>query len=390
MSQPDDQFSDIGDLDFSNLGKIDSNSKSALDLHKNRTSGASILFEDPFLKLCTIALSESASREEKDLALKVIREKLTLALPSSYAEILDIRLRLIAKYEALISPFSLEYFFSAEPETQRMFELEALTMSASASGDDFIFRLISYISDFSLLQAEFQKSILPKFKERFRADALDMIHQGSLPITIDHVDHVMQLTNIIVCDLVVFTGLGLPDAAGAHIFEDKTIALSRNDFSNYHVYAHEMMHALSGETSMLEECSFRETTWVSIRNIRKGVRYKVDLSARFDWLNEAITETLTLKLAGDGQDYAYRGERTLYDLILSKSGIDPSLFLDAYFENFDPSATGNERNPAWRKLYQAINQAFRPGFLLQLDKYISIHGLHAAVKAMHTDWRAIE
>ncbi len=113
---------------------------------------------------------------------------------------------------------------------------------------------------------------------------------------------------------------------------------------------------------------------------------------RFHWLNEAVTETVTLNLLSRENSASYVPERELLDLLLKKGGkkLPQQLFIDAYFESYDPEKPVDEHIPAWKKLYAEINEAYRPGFLLQLDKYIKRNDVKSAIKLMKLDWETIQ
>lgn len=148
-------------------------------------------------------------------------------------------------------------------------------------------------------------------------------------------------------------------------------------------YTHEALHYLSGRTALL-----RNENWVDYQ--RTGLA----IEDRFNWLNEAITESLArsaMQRESRG-GVAYSREIKLLDLLANKgiSPIDRSLFVKAYFENYDADKPYRERNPQWKTLNTAINSAYSPGFLTKLDKYINEHGEDAASKQLEEDWKIID
>lgn len=377
-------------LHYSTLGKVDSMSDFSFDLHKNRTAAASTLFEKPFLALCHTALLQTSSPAEKALAIRTIRDILGVALSDFDGKSLDIRLRSIIQNEMYSSPYYNEHFFTQDYEVRNILEHRALIELLATHDDKFILHLASRIWGTHASQETFQEFVLPKFKQRFCDDIGIMIDAGRLPLAIDFVNRVIDAIHVIVHEPSMLPEVTHADSAlGVHIVDDKIIALSKQGFRDYHVYAHEMLHALSGETLVHKKARFHDTQWSTIENIRLGFRFNAGFDTRFNWLNEAMTETLTMQLTGDGADYAYRSERSLLTLLCKISGIDFSLFVDAYFEHFDPSKEGADRNPAWRKLYAALNRAFCPGFLLQLDKYIQANSIYDALDVIRKDWRGI-
>lgn len=92
---------------------------------------------------------------------------------------------------------------------------------------------------------------------------------------------------------------------------------------------------------------------------------------RFRWLNEAITESLTLKLLeNDLLTTLYAKEQELLSLF-AKSGavrLEDKVLQRPYFENYDPNAYPTV--PAWKEFMRWTETAYRPRFLQDLDAFV--------------------
>src|SRR5690606_27319365 len=111
------------------------------------------------------------------------------------------------------------------------------------------------------------------------------------------------------------------------------------------VIVHEMYHAVSGETIVLEGDDDYE-----VKNQRTGTHFRPGVSrksknpvrSRFRWLNEGITERLTqqhIHFSGEQAAYeTYVVEQQLIDHLMSEAQIDEATLLEPYFERI----TSNE------------------------------------------------
>jgi hypothetical protein len=155
----------------------------------------------------------------------------------------------------------------------------------------------------------------------------------------------------------------------------------------YIVFAHEMLHALSGRTVIskrlnsnfseseeAEEFDYENESRRTLKTQRVGFHFSANKPSRrrFFWLNEAITEELTHKIRPDVDYNSYLKERAFFEALRTcgKRKIPEVLFYNAYFENYNPNLPYGERIPHWKKLMQAIDGEYEPGFLVKMDKAI--------------------
>lgn len=143
---------------------------------------------------------------------------------------------------------------------------------------------------------------------------------------------------------------------------------------------HEILHALAGR-SVLEKTEFdndnRKTVNLyhqrggfQINPLNRESEHQVE---RFRWLNEAVTEELTIMLSGKQQETnIYWQERRLLYLVLNLMGEQtPELFFKAYFDDQDTHKPKELRMKNWHKLMQTISKRIGVGFLVKLDKFIN-------------------
>jgi len=154
-----------------------------------------------------------------------------------------------------------------------------------------------------------------------------------------------------------------------------------------HVVTHEVLHGVSGQTILSSKGLFEDEGEISYQRVGLRINAKGN---HFKWLNEGVTESLAMELVGDNLDI-YSSERELLNLLLTSGSTEISDILvhNAYFEDFDSSKSPGERIPAWKAFYQAVNQAYAPGFLTMLDAYIQGNGVKAGIDQIGKDWHTV-
>lgn len=141
-----------------------------------------------------------------------------------------------------------------------------------------------------------------------------------------------------------------------------------------HIVLHEMIHALSGSTLLRsktidEEDKIKE----KVKNQKTGLMFmnfdhEGEVNGRkLFWLNEAVTEEITIQLTDDSL-MAYESERRklkrLYEL-----GIDREIIYNAYFEDYNPDDP--ERVPHWKKFVAELKRVFPDLSVIQALKKVS-------------------
>lgn len=232
---------------------------------------------------------------------------------------------------------------------------------------------------------------LSQLRQVFQALARDAIQRGVLPITETVLNSRLQHTPTQLVD--AFYSHLEPGILGS--FDDGTIEISEllESDQREHAFTHEMFHALSGRTIMQIKSGEEQEAGISesdswFKHLRIGTRFGT-APPRFRWLNEALTESLTMELLRK-ESRIYEKERRLLSILETK--VPRVLFLPAYFENFDPEKPADQRIPHWNALVKAINEAYGGGFLVRLDKFVQEKGVDEAVKIMEQPdgWKQIQ
>lgn len=165
-------------------------------------------------------------------------------------------------------------------------------------------------------------------------------------------------------------------------------------------YLHESLHVLSGKG-----WHYIPGDKYALRIYKNGLRFE-NLYAHeaednpYSWLNEAVTEELTVKIWGKGYQ-RYASERMLYRM-LRDSGRSPLTnadFFRSYFEAPDLSMPPGKRMPETTRLLRKINDAYpNDGSSLRILQGIdlsvqeagvitTIHRVEDALVEKTADWK---
>ncbi len=248
----------------------------------------------------------------------------------------------------------------------------------------------------------FAETRLPAIKTKFIDLATKMIENGTLPISKEHLTSRLENAVIGPSDVLTdntTTTWGSYDQAHHRVFINiDYLREAKNESEIETLVFHELIHAIAGET-LVTKSTNDKLVQGDLRIMRGGVEFEITdkvqdkevgeklkkndkYLGRFRWLNEAITETEAIKMSAFDKSTSYLNERKIFELLMTQGDepIPRQLFINAYYENFDPSK--NPPNPAWRELTDAIEVAYEPGYLLKLDKFIKKMGVVKALEVI--------
>ncbi len=227
---------------------------------------------------------------------------------------------------------------------------------------------------------KFESEELPGLMEKVNESIEEAIDQGVLPINLDQW-HLLRANVVIVLQDFVLDertnhGSFAPDT-GIQIspelsFEEK-----------FHTLLHEFLHALSGKkvnrVRKVTKHDFEEDLlWTDVDiyfdHQRHGLSFNRDYPfrrERFLWLDEAMTEQLAMDVGKLIESESYCTERELLNLLVQSLGEEgKKLFVNVYFENFNPKDESKKRHENLRRLMKAIDQKLGERFLVRLDMFI--------------------
>ncbi len=274
----------------------------------------------------------------------------------------------------------------------------------------------------------FQEKVLPEIKQKFLEAAHSAIERGALTIPEEKIRQAIDQTAFVLKDP---TEAILENNRGNYKPNDNTISIASHLMDSYihapkwaedaknaermsgafagfnmeelaekyrrmaeqgraelfHTFCHEVLHMLSGKTVVMkyeegaEHLAEFDHKKIGLSHVGKKVK-------RFWWLNEALTDHLTLELTGEERKYAaYKKELELLELLRTKGKkeIPLQIFLNTYFESFDPNQAEEERLKQWRQLRLEIAEAYKPDFIIELDRIIQEKGIDEAIKSLKGD-----
>lgn len=248
------------------------------------------------------------------------------------------------------------------------------------SDEQYVLMLAQHVNLHKEKAKEFERRV-PRLKRRFKKRLKNAQQQGVIPSEIPLDTRRIDRTQVVYSD-----GLTMHSKHGvaAGIFRDRLekvrILEKYGEKRTEYFFIHEMLHALSGRTLLTKPYP----TFPDVVVQRIGLY----ILGRFMWLDEAVTDILAGKLIDRSSPFPpYWKEIYLFELLLAK--VPLNLFLNAYFENFDPSVPPHQRIPHWKYLQRTIDDAYSPGFLVRLDKFVFEKGINNAIKTVRQDPRLI-
>lgn len=220
--------------------------------------------------------------------------------------------------------------------------------------------------------------LLPEIRKTLQLAIAD----GTLPISQELLDERFNNLSFEVIDPL---SADLEEIGGSYetnthqVFLDASLPAAERES----VVLHEVLHGLSGQTSfilhdempdvvMTEET--RSGLHFSAQTFREDVSQPKERALDLRWLNEAVTESLTIELSKKTEGAAYKNERQLLALLTGEGGVPKETVVRAYFENTPAQAQADQRsNPDVRALFRQSNEQFGQRFLVNLDHFIAAH-----------------
>lgn len=227
------------------------------------------------------------------------------------------------------------------------------------------------LEDFSLQREEFA-GFAERCKEEFREAVKHAVADGTLPGAA-----LVNLHKIDSVGIVLADRLNPADVTTRHSgsHQANVIRIYSDDFVPQRlaqvrkILFHELLHDISGSAVRLAEPRGERPTngqggiGLRLREERSGLKLRPSAEsghAPFRWLNEAITEYLTLELSGYREeergevDAGYVPERATLERLIS-SGLSRDLVLRAYFENLDAPEPGEKAGARFGELVREID-----------------------------------
>ncbi|MEK9156656.1 MAG: hypothetical protein AAB448_00775 [Patescibacteria group bacterium] len=140
---------------------------------------------------------------------------------------------------------------------------------------------------------------------------------------------------------------------------------------------HELTHRVSGavmqeEIRDLERYDGVQVEVRSPHTRKSGLRFLSHHGSREQgsWLNEGCTELLARYLSEEKDVTTYPFEQLVVKEAIDKGNIDPSLFMNAYFESRAERPVEGSRLPAFRRLHEAMSKQYGKNWLKSQSKRI--------------------
>ncbi len=238
------------------------------------------------------------------------------------------------------------------PLIKKLSKYDAITLFVCTVNKDIPDQLFeemvrTYVNFWEKKQEEFHEKA-PYMLAEFKEKTLQAIKENKLPITQELLEERMDDTRIYLAD-----AMSIGDCTnGDYSVKEGVVRVAYRDDEEAQekTVFHEMVHALSGRTVRLRSGD--------LDHQRNGLVFWVYNSKgnksgkQFRWLNEAVTEEITIELLGiEPEDAAYPRERR-YLQELYNQGVSKELVYGAYFENYDPDS--QEKVPKWKELVRLI------------------------------------
>ena len=240
-----------------------------------------------------------------------------------------------------------------------MKEIVILFVTKSNTIDNDLLEEISrfHVAEFKRKSEEFKKKV-PELVSNFKEIIGRAVSNGWLPVNLESVDKRIQNETT----FTLFDELIQPKLAnwGDYNVIEGVVrvrsTLPEEDWS--HVVDHELVHSsVSGRAIIKNETkndifgsvTIHQKLGLGFNNYKEPQQQFI-----FSWLNEAVTEGITILLCGGQDSRFYVKERNILKDLISE-GMSQELILQAYCET-EVSEINGVRVPAWKKFIQKLSE----------------------------------
>lgn len=219
-------------------------------------------------------------------------------------------------------------------------------------------------------QKEFDR-YFDDFKQRFSTRLQAKIQHGELPLNPQLAEERLNTLRMVVMDS---WNAKLEEAWGDYDSQSHEARINYEipDQEWESTMTHETFHALSGQSETIDLTGDNVT--------RSGLGISKYGAFRTRWLNEAVTEDLTMHFLGKKKSLIYPVERKLMAKLI-EAGVSKQTLHEAYFENYEVKEPGEHRMPKMRQLFVEADAATGyVGFITDVSAYIETFGEQEALK----------
>ncbi len=265
-------------------------------------------------------------------------------------------------------------------------------LNTSRIPDELLLGWVQTHVDLFLQSSEGFDQRVETYKKQFQESIQPLVEDGTYKIDPQTLERRFGETTVVLGDALLSDSpekhLGMFQSTTSVVTIMQQAGLDKEEAT----FSHEMFHALAGRmisfTRRFPNGHLGESYFINLDSVRSGLSFSGDRHTALGWVDEAVTETLTCQHHPD--QGVYTEERELLDQLMIGGALDLSLFMDAYFENYDPEVAEELRVPAWKRLQDTINREYSPGFLARLDRYVKKHGLTATINQFLEDIDVID
>lgn len=277
--------------------------------------------------------------------------------------------------------------------------------------DEFIRTMSERHKEFFEAQSEELERFVEEVKADYREQIASAVQEGWLPQQATDALHRIDDVSVILTDKMKnlrSSSLGSIDSNGRIRIDSADFVNTNYDRVRASLF-HEFTHAISGTAyNVLTIDGGNDKDYYRFELNKVGLHVR----GHHTWLNEAVTDTISLRLSGfkqvdeQGRELGYKGsetypnERQDYDRLI-EAGLDEALVMEAYFENFVDNAPEGETSEekeirrrrenvespkAFSRLVKAVNTIEGAGgFLRKQNEYLIDQITRFAVLVSYTE-----